>query len=137
MKESNRLLSQENARLQAIVTQSQMLGYSNLHAVISLKKDNDVLKSKLEEKCFGANFIADNDSKTLFYTGLELFQLFLTLFNLLRPLFSTTITNCPLIDEFFLHWLSCVLEFHTRILHTEQVCQIMLLEIFSGAGLMS
>ena len=102
LKENNRLLSQENARLQAIVTQSQMLGCSNLHAVISLKKDNDVLKSKLEEICFGANFIADNDSKTLFYTGLESFQLFLTLFNLLRPLFSTTITNRPLIDEFFL-----------------------------------
>lgn len=59
------------------------------------------MQSKLEKNNFGASFITNNDRKTSFYTELDTFKMFLTLFHLLQPLFTTKISTRPLIDEFF------------------------------------
>uniref|UniRef100_A0A1X7UV67 THAP-type domain-containing protein n=1 Tax=Amphimedon queenslandica TaxID=400682 RepID=A0A1X7UV67_AMPQE len=101
LREDNCLLKQENSCIKAILAQLQIANCSNVHAIISLKRNVEVMQSKLEKNNFGANFITDNDRKTSFYTELVSFQMFLTLFNLLKPLFTTKISTRPLINEFF------------------------------------
>lgn len=98
LKEKNRSLTNVNAVLKAVLSTSHLHSYSNNKAIISLRKSHSVLQLKLENSTFGANFILNNDEKTNFYTGIPYYQLFLTLFLPLQPLFNTTI------DDFFLHW---------------------------------
>ena len=102
LKEKNRSLTNENAVLKAVLSTSHLQSYSNNKAIISLRKSHSVLQSKLEKSTFGANFVLNNDEKTNFYTGILYYQLFLTLFLQLQPLFNTTITKLSLFDEFFL-----------------------------------
>ena len=102
LKEKNRSLTNENAVLKAVLSTSHLQSYSNNKAIISLRKSHSVLQSKLEKSTFGANFVLNNDEKANFYTGIPYYQLFLTLFLQLQPLFNTTITKLSLFDEFFL-----------------------------------
>ena len=101
LRENNCLLKQENSRIKAILAQSQIANCSNVKAIIALKHNVETMQSKLEKNNFGASFITNNDRKTSFYTGLDSFKMFLTVFHLLQPLFTTTISTRPLIDEFF------------------------------------
>ena len=70
------LLENENALLKAMLSQCQWQGFSTRQAIVSLRSNNEVLRSKLERQHFGASSIKDNDSKTCFYTGLATYQLF-------------------------------------------------------------
>lgn len=93
LKDRVRILESENALLKVILSRSQWHNFGSHRAIVSLRRNNEILQSKLERQSFGASSIKDSDSKTCFYTGLVTYQIFLTLFLQLKQCFKTTISK--------------------------------------------
>lgn len=88
------LLENENALLKAMLSQCQRQGFSTCQAIVSLRSNIEVLRSKLERQHFGERSIEDNDSKTCLYTSPATL---LVIFDCFK---STIVTRHQLIDEF-------------------------------------
>ena len=90
-------LHAQNTQLSISITQASITHSSlivqNQHLLVSLSKSI----SALQGLTFGANTILNDDNKTCFYTGLPTYDLFLTLYNLLKPYHN----GIPDIDYFF------------------------------------
>ena len=86
-------------QLQSLRSENSQLSDQVLH----LQSEVDRLKSEVETVKFGAKNLANKNARTRFYTGLPTFNLFVTLFILLKPFADTSASSrsIALIDEYF------------------------------------
>ena len=71
------------------------------HSIEMLKGENEELKKKIEEECFGVNVIQHSDQMTRFYTGLPTWAVFLHIFHFLAAYVTASSSLC-LEDELFM-----------------------------------
>ena len=112
LKNKYEILLEENVALKSEVSLLRQLNETSLQSDQQSSNVVDILdiqvcylQNKLERLKFGANILKESDDRTLTYTGLPKYELFLCLFEQLVPVItnsSLSSTAIPMIDQFFI-----------------------------------
>ena len=91
--------SSQRSSIDAEVSTDQYMLTNYIHALEmdnnSLRRENSLLKEKLNDSSLDQSAFADNDDKVLFYTGLPSWQILLCSYNYIHPFLSHSI-QCAL-----------------------------------------